>query len=877
MIKTARQIPFMTLLLGAVMFFAFTFASAEVYATDVTMDENTTQLLDGYCYYVSGETTIDDRIEVAAGAQVKMFFRNNSELIAKQGIGVPAGSTLTIDGTGTLTATGPYNTSAIGGDRRADGAVDGGNITIQGKVNVNATGGKNAAGIGSSYNCDYSGTVQIFGGRVNATSGIDAAAIGSGACGTCSADITVTGGTVTATAKGNTTKSKAHTTSTSGAGIGAGVEGDLKSKITSSGGEVTATAGPSAAGIGVGEQGNAIEARIEIRGGRVNAYGSVNAAGIGGGQEYVGAGGEGANVYITGGTVVVSSKLRAIGPGGNDSVTGELEIADNMRVQAGNDGVRYEKTCQAADRVSDCRKYKCVRIDECIHLDSAYRRDETGHELSCPYCLTPSAKEEHDFMEVDGTAVPEGTCIQRSKTADRICKVCGYKMPGQEGELGDHNWGEVTYTWDDNNSQVTARRECRRDIYHAEGEIVKTTSEVKAATCEDPEETTYTAVFTHPSFEKQTKTVETGDALGHQWIINDETDVDGWKVTTEATLEAPGEAVRTCQRDPNHKETKVIPQLHVHDISLVKAAAPTCEVSGNKAYYECSICHALFEDAAGKTSVSSGEVIIPAKGHKAGEPIKGTVSPADCCYVGGYNLTTKCKDCGKVLKTEHIVFPKDPDTHDWDEWVTVRPATLTTYGAESRVCKNDPSHTELRMVPKLADINDAEVGLAAAGLTYNGKSCKPVVTTIGGQAVKEGTDFTAEWPDAKAVGTYTVTITGAGHYTGTTQATFQVNPKGTTLKKPKAAKKAATIKWKKQSAKMTKSRINGYQILLATNSKFTAGKKTVNVKGFNKSSKKVTKLKAGKKYYIKIRTYMTVGGKTYWSPWSKAKTAKVKK
>ena len=73
------------------------------------------------------------------------------------------------------------------------------------------------------------------------------------------------------------------------------------------------------------------------------------------------------------------------------------------------------------------------------------------------------------------------------------------------------------------------------------------------------------------------------------------------------------------------------------------------------------------------------------------------------------------------------------------------------------------------------------------------------------------------------------------------------------------------------------ARVNGYQILLATNSKFTAGKKTVNVKGFNKSSKKVTKLKAGKKYYIKIRTYMTVGGKTYWSPWSKAKTVKVKK
>ena len=64
---------------------------------------------------------------------------------------------------------------------------------------------------------------------------------------------------------------------------------------------------------------------------------------------------------------------------------------------------------------------------------------------------------------------------------------------------------------------------------------------------------------------------------------------------------------------------------------------------------------------------------------------------------------------------------------------------------------------------------------------------------------------------------------------------------------------------------------------MATNKKFTKNKKTVTVKGYSKTSKKVTKLKGGKKYYVKIRTYKTVGGKKFYSSWSKVKTVKTKK
>ena len=79
-------------------------------------------------------------------------------------------------------------------------------------------------------------------------------------------------------------------------------------------------------------------------------------------------------------------------------------------------------------------------------------------------------------------------------------------------------------------------------------------------------------------------------------------------------------------------------------------------------------------------------------------------------------------------------------------------------------------------------------------------------------------------------------------------------------------------KWNKVSKQN-----NGYQLQYATNSKFTTGMKKVNITSYKTVTRKVTKLKAGKKYYVRVRTYRTVGGKTYYSKWSKAKTVTTKK
>lgn len=83
-----------------------------------------------------------------------------------------SGTTLTIDGAGSLDATGGKNSAGIGGGYNRNPTYapkDGGEITISGGT-IKAIGGYGSAGIGGGYAGD-SGTVTICGGSLNATGG----------------------------------------------------------------------------------------------------------------------------------------------------------------------------------------------------------------------------------------------------------------------------------------------------------------------------------------------------------------------------------------------------------------------------------------------------------------------------------------------------------------------------------------------------------------------------------------------------------------------------------------------------------------------------------------------------------------------------------
>ena len=167
------------------------------------------------------------------------------------------------------------------------------------------------------------------------------------------------------------------------------------------------------------------------------------------------------------------------------------------------------------------------------------------------------------------------------------------------------------------------------------------------------------------------------------------------------------------------------------------------------------------------------------------------------------------------------------------------------------------------------------VTLSKTSFTYNGKVQKPKVTVKDGKTTLPTSQYTVSWSKGlKNVGTYTATVTLKGNYSGKKSVSYNIIPKGTTLSKLTKAKKAFTVTWKKQTAKMATARITGYQIQYSTKKNFKSGNKTVTVKGYNVGSKKITKLKAKTTYYARIRTYTKVGKKTYYSGWSAVKSVK---
>ncbi|MBE6740751.1 MAG: fibronectin type III domain-containing protein [Ruminococcaceae bacterium] len=165
------------------------------------------------------------------------------------------------------------------------------------------------------------------------------------------------------------------------------------------------------------------------------------------------------------------------------------------------------------------------------------------------------------------------------------------------------------------------------------------------------------------------------------------------------------------------------------------------------------------------------------------------------------------------------------------------------------------------------------ISLSKSSYTYDGKEKKPTVTIKDRKGNKlDKSNYSVKYSSNKKVGTAKVKITFKNDYEGSFTKTFKINPKGTSLTSVKATKKGFTAKWKKQSTQTT-----GYQIQYATDSKFTKSKKTVTVKGTKNLSKTVSKLGGKKKYYVRVRTYKTVGDKKYYSSWSKAKTVTTKK
>jgi hypothetical protein len=238
----------------------------------------------------------------------------------------------------------------------------------------------------------------------------------------------------------------------------------------------------------------------------------------------------------------------------------------------------------------------------------------------------------------------------------------------------------------------------------------------------------------------------------------------------------------------------------------------------------------------------------------------GKVTRVATCSTAGIKTYT-CSVCNST-KTETISKVAHVYT------TTTTKATPTKDGKIVKSCKNCNTATTTT-IPKVSNIT-----LSSTTYTYDGNVKTPTVTVKDskGKVLTNKTDYTVSYASGrKNVGTYTVTITLKGNYSGTVKSTFKINPKNISISSATSTKsKSFTVKWNKNTTQTT-----GYQIQYSTNSSFSNAK-TVNVNN-STTSKTFTKLTANKKYYVRMRTYKTVGSTNYYSKWSSSKTVTTKK
>ncbi len=167
-----------------------------------------------------------------------------------------------------------------------------------------------------------------------------------------------------------------------------------------------------------------------------------------------------------------------------------------------------------------------------------------------------------------------------------------------------------------------------------------------------------------------------------------------------------------------------------------------------------------------------------------------------------------------------------------------------------------------KLYPKSgANVSSMYTSKVGTSYKYTGKAIRPSASI---DYLSAGTDYTVEYQNNIEVGTASLIFHGTGKYTGTKKINYNIVPAPSDMTGVSAGKKSMTVTWEAQTVQT-----NGYQLRVIYYTKTSKKKqKYIRITINQTTSKKITKLKSGKTYYVQVRTYKSVDGKDYYSAWS---------
>lgn len=225
---------------------------------------------------------------------------------------------------------------------------------------------------------------------------------------------------------------------------------------------------------------------------------------------------------------------------------------------------------------------------------------------------------------------------------------------------------------------------------------------------------------------------------------------------------------------------------------------------------------------------------------------------ASTCTKKGSTAGVYCTDCEKWIMGHETIAKC---AHTYDSKTKVTKATLTRNGKIENVCSVcgyvSSADEKIIYYPKT-------IKLSKKSYACNGEEITPtvIVKDSKGTTLKKDTDYTIKCSKGrKNPGTYSVTVTFIGKYTGEKKQTFKISPGATKKITAKPTTKSIKLTWSKVTG------ATGYRVY-KYNSKTKSYAKLKDVKG---TSLKISELSAGTKYKYRVKAYYKSDSKVIWS------------
>ena len=345
----------------------------------------------------------------------------------------------------------------------------------------------------------------------------------------------------------------------------------------------------------------------------------------------------------------------------------------------------------------------------------------------------------------------------------------------------DHTYGDVSYVWAEDHLSATATATCTA-CGHTVSETTDAAMTNSSPTCTEAGRNGYTVTFANTVLGEDTYG-EVVQALGHSW---------GAVIYTWGPDNVTARAIRTCERDPNHRETE-----EVYTTSQASIPA-TCE-DGGVILFTAHFENAAFEE---QTTTSAGVAL----GHDWGTPtyewaadyssvtatsicarddcnetmtemVNATpqdTTPAGCETTGIRTYTSEAFTTPAVLGMPTTTTAIIPATgHSWGEATYTWNDSKTVVTAERR-CINDSSHVETTTAEAIASITQPATCTEAGIRTYTATFTSPFETQTTTEAIAmiDHTygDPTYTWATDNSTATAVHTCTVCGHVESQTVA-----------------------------------------------------------------------------------------------------------